>query len=443
VLAVHQTTLISEIAPEPSSRDFLLERFPAWTLAHWCVITGAICFIALTLLPDGRLTDFEVPSGGETVRVARSLATTGAFADPFVSMRTGATAHVAPVYPFLYSLVLRMFGTGYLALRIFWACNVGFFALQMGLLPLLSWRLHMSPLIGIVAAVLGTLSLHTPIDTRWESFLAGLLLLWSFLAIEYSFSHSARVATLGAGLLCGILILTNPVLVLLLPVWPLCWILAQPKGQRLPRVRRCCLIAAVAVIVVLPWIARNYARFGGFVFVRDCLGLELYTSNYPCASATLRETIESGCHARTNPNATSGVAAQLAAVGEVRYNRAKLREALIWMNNNRSSFLRLTFQRFRLFWFPDSERRWEAVSVWLITLLSFGGLWAMAKRNPLAARLIGVAWLLFPLIYYVSTYEPRYRYPIYWTSLLPAALALVEIAGRVPFFRRVLASHRV
>jgi hypothetical protein len=357
-------------------------------------------------------------------------------------MKTGPTAHVAPVYPFLYSLVLRLFGTHYTALVILWACNVAFFSFQMGLLPLLSHRLRLGVLPGIAAAALGTFSLYAPIDTRWESFLTGLLLLLALLATEYSARQQNRASAFSAAALWGILLLTNPVTVLLLFAWPMCWIFSRPKTERLRWAARFALIAGIALLIVSPWIARNYSRFGAFVFVRDNLGLELYTSNNLCAAPSIRENVASACHANTHPNSNAAVAAQVAAAGELQFNRNKLREALNWIATHRATFLNLTVRRFRLFWFPDTDRAWEAVAVWIITLLSFFGLWFMAGKNRFAAVLLLTAWLLFPLVYYVIQFEPRYRYPMYWTSLLPAGYALTEFLRRLPLLRTSSQSER-
>jgi len=426
-----EAAFTSRIETEVLPRDFLFEKFPTWTLPHWCIVVFAVSFLILAVLPEGRLNELTVPTGGENIRVARSLAFSGAFADPFATMKTGTTAHVAPAYPFLYSLALRMFGTGYVALLTLWALNVGFFSFQMGLLPLLSHRLHLGVLPGILAAALGTFSLYSPIDTRWESFLVGLLLLLTFFATERSFYRPSAAASVFAGIFWGVLILTNPVLGFLLLAWPLCWFFAQPKAERGKAARRVALIVALALLIASPWIVRNYARFGSFVFVRDNLGLELYTSNNSCAAPSISENIQSGCHARTHPNANGAVAAQLAAAGEVQFNHAKLHAASDWISSHPAAFLRLTLQRFRLFWFPHPERLWEGAPVWIVTLLSFAGLWVIAQKNVVAAWLMGSAWLLFPLVYYITQFEPRYRYPIYWTSLLPAGCALLEILRRL------------
>src|ERR1700722_20339380 len=86
------------------------------SLLKICVIVFAVSFLLFAISPEGRLEDLSVPFGGESVRVARSLATHGTFADPFAVLKTGETAHVAPVYPVLYAGVLRFLGDGYAAL---------------------------------------------------------------------------------------------------------------------------------------------------------------------------------------------------------------------------------------------------------------------------------------------------------------------------------------
>ena len=286
-----------------------------------------------------------------------------------------------------------------------------------------------------VAAALGTFFLYAPIDTRWESFLAGLLLLLAFLSMDQSCRQQDRASLLLAAAIWGALLLTNPVTILLLVAWPMCWIVSRPRRDRARYTIRFALISGIALLLISPWVARDYSRFGAFLFVRDNLGLELSTSNNPCAAPSIRENIQSGCHVRTHPNSNAAIAAQVAAAGELQFNRAKFREALSWIASHRAAFLKLTVRRFRLFWFPEVDRAWEGMAAWIVTLLSLVGLWRMAGENRAAAALLLAAWLLFPLVYYVIQFDARYRYPIYWTSLLPAGYALTEILRRMPIFR--------
>ncbi len=427
---------MDQIDSNCNRRDRLFPKPSAWGLIHTCVATGVLSFFILALLPEARLADLSVPFGGENVRVARSLVVNGTFADPFATLKTGVTAHVAPVYPFIYSLFLRAFGTGYVALLVLWVLSLACLAGQMALLPLLSWRLRLGVLPGLLAAGLGSVSLFAPVDTHWENFFTGTLLLLFLLALEDSFSkdHSWWRAV-GLGVCAGIIILTNPVAVLLVLAWPLCLLLARPRGERGGLFVRFAAIVVFALATVSPWVIRNYDRFGAFIFVRDNLGLELYTANNSCAAPTLAENIQTACHAKTHPNATRAVAEELAEAGEYAFNQRKLHEAFFWIESNRKAFVILSVRRFRQFWLPDLTSVWESISVWLITLLSLAGIFLVARKSPAGAALMLVAWAFHPLIYYVVQADPRYRYPIFWTSLLPAGCALAELALRIPFLQ--------
>jgi len=78
--------------------------------------------------------------------------------------------------------------------------------------------------------------------------------------------------------------------------------------------------------------------------------------------------------------------------------------------------------------------------VWLITLLSIPGMVLMWRRRERVRWFIFSVWLLYPLIYYVVVASDRYRYPILWTSLLPAGYCLVVLGRRLFSARRFLSA---
>jgi hypothetical protein len=398
-----------------------------WKLHHVCILVFAISFFAIAMHPEAELFGFTVPTGGEVVRVARSLADHGTFANPFQSMNTGVTAHVAPVYPFIYAALVKVFGTGYPGLLILWGVNIAFFALQLAVMPWLTSRLGLGITPGLIAAALGSVSLHTTVDASWECFLAGLMLMLAFILTWRTENWSSIPRAAMLGIAWGIFVLTNPLMVLLLVAWPIVVIASRPRAEwRKLSVRAAAMFCAVA-LTIAPWIARNYIQFGSFIFVRDNLGLELSVGNNPCASPTLKQTEKSGCLYAYHPNSNPNVAKIVADSGELAFERTRLRQALDWINSNRAAFLKLSAQRFREFWFPSMFRRWEDYIVWPITLLSVAGIFALWRKNPLFARLILATWTLFPVIYYFVPAETRYTYPIYWTVLLPAGYALSEL----------------
>lgn len=393
-----------------------------WRLRHTCVVVFALSFFALALHPEARLQDTTITNGAETVNVARSLAEHGTFANPFAAGDTGPTAHVAPVYPFALALFLKAFGTGYTCLLILWVLNLALFAGQLAMMPWLTSKIGFGAGPGAVAAGLGVISMHASIDTRWESYFVGLLLLAAgILTVHTSTWMTVRGAAL-LGAIWGVILLANPVAVLLLIAWPVI-IAAGDAGSR-HRLTRLAVLSGVAMLVVAPWVARNYARFGAFIFVRDNLGLELALGNNPCAGATLAQNIASGCHHSIHPNSNPAVARRVSSMGEYGFDQANLHEALNWIRGHRKSFASLTIQRFRQFWFPTLQRRWEMPIVWGITALALFGLALLWRSRRTIGMLIGVTWVLYPVIYYLVPGDPRYVYPIYWTMLLPAGYAL-------------------
>ena len=380
--------------------------------------------------PEAELFGFSIPAGGEVVRVARSLADHGTFANPFQSMNTGVTAHVAPVYPFIYAVFLKVFGTGYPSLLILWGVNIAFLALQMAAMPWITSRLGLGITPGLIAATLGSISLHTTVDASWECFLAGLMVLIACVLTWRTENWSATLRAVLLGIAWGIFVLTSPLMVLLLVAWPIIVIASRPRSEwRVLSLRAAAMLTATA-LTIAPWIVRNYVQFGAFIFVRDNLGLELSVGNNPCAGITLKETEHSGCLYTYHPNSNPNVAKIVADSGELTFERARLRQALSWIGSNRAAFLKLSVQRFREFWFPSMFRRWEDFIVWPITLLSVAGIFTLWRKNPLFARLILATWILFPAIYYFVPAETRYTYPIYWTTLLSAGCALAELVTR-------------
>jgi hypothetical protein len=78
--------------------------------------------------------------GFETVAIARSLATTGRFADPYAPVPTGFTAHSAPLYPAFLALPLWFHSVSAMAITAILA-NAVAFGILISLLPPLSARL--------------------------------------------------------------------------------------------------------------------------------------------------------------------------------------------------------------------------------------------------------------------------------------------------------------
>jgi hypothetical protein len=156
------------------------------------------------------------------------------------------------------------------------------------------------------------------------------------------------------------------------------------------------------------------------------LGLELSIANNPCAKATFFENWDNrkGQQCYAHPNEYAAEAQKVLELGEVAYNRLKMREAMQWIRANPKRAISLWIQRFKLFWFPEPE---GVIALWTIDLLtpvSLIGFFFLARANRAGAFLLMTFVVVYPLVYYVIQASNRYRIPILWVTFGVAAACL-------------------
>ena len=383
-------------------------------------------------------------TGYESLQLACSLAETGNFSDPFRVLPTGPSAHLAPLFPAYVSLLVRFFGRDTSAgLALAWSA-VAIIGLHLALLPFLSRHFGFGLSPGVVGASI-FLFARPPLYPMWESFYVALLaIVLAFLMYDILEGRVSKTKVTLSGILWGIMLWTATVPVLIMLAW-VAWVFAK---IRLPRQQRLILLF-LPFLVVAPWLIRNFVVFHHFIFVRDNLGLELAASNNSCATFSFMTNEFSRCFKINHPNEGLDQAERVRQLGEYAYNQTRLHEAVEWIRGNPKRFAELTWLRIVAFWFlsrtghllPDSRMPPGVLTVWFMTLLSIPGLWLMWKKNPSAAGIL-VLWLLFfPPIYYIVQFDPRYRFPILWVTLLLAGFLIAELAkgirtrfGRKPEF---------
>jgi hypothetical protein len=272
----------------------------------------------------------------------------------------------------------------------------------------------------------------------WEAVYVALLVLLLVMCMHQILSKQVSTGFVAlTGVLWGITFLFNPVTLLpyaALTLWTTCF-------RRIQRIQKLVLIF-IPLLVISPWLVRNYQVFHHFVLIRDNLGLELSISNNPCATFSFGTYRAVNCS--QHPNESVAEAGKVRASGEYEYNQTKLREALGWIKDNPGRFADLTEQRFLAFWLYSPGGNYFAgrhiplsiLLIWLIMPLSIGGLWLLFKSDRIAAGLC-LTWLvLFPAVYYFVAFIPRYRYPILWANFMPASFLLTEVVQGVWHGRR-------
>lgn len=113
-----------------------------------------------------------------------------------------------------------------------------------------------------------------------------LVALWAVIA-AWRKTHPWRAACCG-GILAGLLLLVEPILALTLPF--AAWWLLQAQRTRgatlLIAVRPVCVMTSLALLLIAPWLIRNVAVHGQFVFIKSTFGYAFWQGNNPLSWGT-------------------------------------------------------------------------------------------------------------------------------------------------------------
>lgn len=358
-----------------------------------------------------------IPFLFESGNIAHSIATGGGFASPF-RVDTGPTAWTTPVYPLLLGGIMKVFGpytfASYVAavvLNILFStavCVPLFFAAkQIGgtqVAAVATWLWAVFP-----NAILLTY------ESLWETSLSALLgamLLWATLRVT---GTRDRRAWAGYGLLWGLALMTNAVLLSLLPF--LLWWACRSSGERRQARGPALLTLAIALLCCVPWTVRNYAVFHAFVPLRSILGLQLWVGNNPQA-----KVIWLG---EQHPIHDTAERNHYVEIGEIAYMREKERGALRYMSTHPAHELDLITGRFVSLWAggtPAPVRDFRrSRSVWFRYVLIFNlavavgtvvGMVQLGHARSVYLIPVAVFPLILPWAYYLTLALPRYRHPI-------------------------------
>jgi hypothetical protein len=356
---------------------------------------------------------------------------------------TGPTAHVSPLWPLMIAPIIAAFGPYSLTsllLESFLA--IALTTANLACLPWLARRAGLSEIAGWIAAfALAVL----PIYFYFESFgdfeqpLATLVLLGlvaCFLELRQARWQNPRFVA-ATGLLGGVAALLSPSLVPAIALM----MLVELTWPCAPRRRVACGVAAIAgisLLMVAPWMVRNYYALGGFVPLRSNFGLELAFGNNP-------ESTGSSNHDWSDPELSNKLVhphpnvrecQKLNELGELAYMRQRQEEAVSWIRDHPGRFLALTAARFRMFWFPGPEmfnNRSLSTVVKIvclsgITLLMFVGLARRIVAGERSAMLLAAAIVGPSLIYMITHVDTRYRLPVNALATLVAVDTVVWLA---------------
>ncbi len=375
----------------------------------------------------------------EIENIALSLLNHGTFADPYAAP-TGPTAHCAPVYPFLLSLLYRAAGVGMAAEWLEQAFTVLFAAITFGLLPFFSRMLFGAIAPGFFAGLIAALSpaaFLTETKGKEAAFSALLFLLCCMLTVHIVKKQRLAVHDgVVCGLAWGFLILTCPGFLVIVLAWLIVpgYLLLRRTPIRYLRFASVALVCAGGVLT--PWTIRNYQTFGHLFFLRDNLGLELSVAQNDDASIYVTEPSHGF---QNHPYHAKSKADEVARMGEYNFHQARKAEAIAWMIAHKDRVWDLTKSRVAAFWLSPNEKLSRRIPHILMRCMGVLGLFFYARRFHVAFKAVLVFWAVYPLPYYFMQYVSRYSYPLEWSVALMAGGFVTAVfwrEARLPVYQR-------
>jgi hypothetical protein len=357
--------------------------------------------------------------------LATSLLHGHGFSSPF-GIPTGPTALVAPGYPTLIAALFLVFGTDT------FASEIAIIALQILVSLVTIWlmmriaRQVLDDRTAILAGAFWALSL--PLlwipAIFWETSLSACALPAMILLALRCCRRPAIATWLLLGSFAAVVALINPAL---LP--SLVAIMAGTAWHTRRVARTAPLLGLLALLLLFsPWPIRNALQFHAFIPLRSTAGFELWMGNRPGATGFLDESLF--------PMYNRQELASYVAKGEVAYTSDKSAQAWQYIRAHPAVFLDLSLRRCFRFWSGTGNVDWPRIDelhALLTSMLGFTGI-VFLYRNHMRvfALLMALPLLLFPLPYYITHAEFRYRLNLDPLLTLLAAYAVTQIAAQWP-----------
>ena len=256
----------------------------------------------------------------------------------------------------------------------------------------------------------------------WETGLS-ILLLTTFCALALRWVAQPKPwhwAAMGA--YCALAMLLNPSL-----MFALFSIFAWVAASAL-RAKRICIATPLLTLLTFtilfaPWPIRNAQQLHALIPTRTNLGYELWQGNRPGSGGNFSPAL--------HPNVNAEQFNRYATLGEVAYMREKSTLASAAIRSNPPRFVGLTALRTLKFWIGLGSHDVSALIVAYIVLttaLGLTGLIILWRSQRSLALLFALPLLLFPLPYYLT--HPDFRFRLVLDPLLTILSAYMIVHWR-------------
>ena len=374
---------------------------------------GFVLRMALVLWARTYLGSAETmrPFGAEICRLASHIAAGEGFRAPFRAGDSGPSAWIGPVYPYFVALIFRILGSYsrasaivLLALQCLMGAATGIAIYKLGARSL-------GERVAFWAALLWTCSpifFRWPASYIWDFPATALLLAACFILTISAGAQGTNRAWCWLGASWGFGALLNPALLGLLPFSFGHAALANRRAK-LPSVRSIAFALLLVLAIISPWLLRNYLVFGRPVFLRDNFWFEFSLGNYHFSNGM-------GWSAH-HPDGNPAIGLQAVQLGELTFIEVHKREAFEFVRRYPREFLQLTAHRILWFWDGtplhfQAQEWWEPWEFWPLSVLAWLGWLFVLTRRPPGWILYAATMVVYPIPYYLTYAQAKYRYVI-------------------------------
>jgi Dolichyl-phosphate-mannose-protein mannosyltransferase len=399
----------------------------------WMVLAGlALRLVVMLFLYPERTDPFRDHwrFAGEAGRIASSIAQGEGFSNPLFA-KTGPTAWLAPVFPYLLAGIFKIFGV-YSKASAIAALALDCIFSAINCIPVyFIARKHFGEATAVWAGwawAFFPYAIFFSADFIWATTLTTLLMTLIFLLTLHLADSISIWPWIGFGALSALGGLTDPVVMSVAPVLGAWAWYRRYKSGRPWLVNGLGAVLAV-MLVASPWFVRNYETFHRVIPFRSCLGLEVYFGN----NQDSWHWGPPGYHPSDNENEWR----EYQQLGEVGYTSKKLHDGLAFIDAHRSLYVKQTVRRVIYLWtgfWSFSHRYLQeepadpfnigfCTGISILTLIGLRRAWLDDRAITLPYILV---FVFFPIIYYLTHPEDYYRRPIDPQFVVLAAYAVTS-----------------
>jgi 4-amino-4-deoxy-L-arabinose transferase-like glycosyltransferase len=354
------------------------------------------------------------------------------------SPETALTLEREPGYPYFLALLRWAFEDGYREAAI--VANIVFTSISAFLIGALARSVTSLRRVALIAPLLfllhpGTIGTELRLGVEVPFIL---LLLGFFLTLRHALCSGTLMAYLGAGLLLGAASCVRST-ALLYPFFlvPLALLFRGGWSSLLRSAVSAAIVLIGALLVLSPWIIRNYGLVHRFIPTASVQGVSMQVGDYICSHGdsglNLGDLDLAAADARNSLAADQGYRFKPAYYqmfydpqDEIKFNDSLARQVVQHYRDSPALFARCTTKNLLNFWFAGKTPRSTLVNVCVqlpFMLLALAGVFIEWRRLDR----VTLAMLLLFVFYTMCVYAPIHALARYSVPLVPILAILAAI----------------